>query len=142
VAQATRDRLSGRRIAIAAEVGAVALIAVVLYLVFRGGFPANDSWHSLIWGLELAHGQVPDYEVPIAPTPHPLLIFYTAVLSLLGIAANPALQLTGMVAFAVVALGLVKLGARLFAWPVGLLAAAILLTRAPFLNLGVRGNVT
>lgn len=141
VAQATRDRLSGRRIAIAAEVGAVALIAVVLYLVFRGGFPANDSWHSLIWGLELAHGQVPDYEVPIVPTPHPLLIFYTAVLSLLGVAANPALQLTGMVAFAVVALGLVKLGARLFAWPVGLLAAAILLTRAPFLNLGVRGNV-
>jgi hypothetical protein len=117
------------------------LIAVVLYLVFWGGFPGNDSWHTLLWGLELARGQVPDYEAPRAPTPHPLLILYAAVLSPLGPAAKPALQLTCMVAFGAVALGLVKLGARLYAWPVGLLAAAILLTRDQFLYLGVRGTV-
>jgi hypothetical protein len=116
------------------------LIAVVLYLVFSGGFPANDSWHTLLWGLELARGQVPDYEAPLAPTPHPLLILYAAVLSPIG-GANPALQLTCMIAFGAVALGLVKLGTRLYALPVGLLAAAVLLTRDQFLNLGVRGNV-
>jgi hypothetical protein len=124
-----------------ADVVAVALIALAVHVFFAGGFPANDSWHTLIWGDELAGGRLPDYEVPFAPTPHPLLILYAAALSPLGSAVEPALQLTAMVAFGVIAVGLFRLGTRLYAWPVGLLAAVLLLTRDRFLYLTSRGGV-
>jgi hypothetical protein len=120
---------------------AAGVIALALYVAFRGGFPANDSWHTLLWGSELASGRLPDYQAPLAPTPHPLLILYAAALSPLGNATGTVLQLTAMVALGATAVGLFRLGTRLFAWPVGLLAAVILLTRDRFLYLGVRGNV-
>lgn len=119
----------------------MALIALGLYVAFRGGIPANDSWHTLIWGRELASGRLPDYEARLAPTPHPLLILYAAGLSTLGAAAGPALQLTAMIALGAIAVGLFRLGGRLYGWPVGLLAAAIVLTRDRFLYLGSRGSV-
>ncbi len=125
----------------AADVVSVALIALGVHVFFAGGFPANDSWHTLIWGDELAGGRLPDYVVPFAPTPHPLLILYAAALSPLGSAVEPALQLTTMVAFGVIAVGLFRLGTRLYAWPVGLLAAVLLLTRDRFLYLTSRGGV-
>jgi len=129
------------RVAMAADVVAVALIALGVHVFFAGGFPANDSWHTLIWGDELAGGRLPDYVVPFAPTPHPLLILYAAALSPLGSAVEPALQLTAMVALGVIAVGLFRLGTRLYAWPVGLLAAVLLLTRDRFLYLTSRGGV-
>ena len=124
-----------------ADVVAVALIALAVHVFFAGGFPANDSWHTLIWGDELAGGRLPDYVVPFAPTPHPLLILYAAALSPLGSAVEPVLQLTAMVALGVIAVGLFHLGTRLYAWPVGLLAAVLLLTRDRFLYLTSRGGV-
>ena len=141
VAQVARDRVTRRPTALVADVVAVVLIALGVHVFFAGGFPANDSWHTLIWGDELASGQLPDYVVPFAPTPHPLLILYAAALSPLGTAVEPALQLTTMIAFGVIVVGLFKLGTRLYAWPVGLLAAAILLTRDRFLYLTSRGGV-
>jgi hypothetical protein len=40
-----------------------------------------------------------------------------------------------------IAVGLFRLGHELFAWPVGVLAAAIFVTRVPPLNFGIRGYV-
>ena len=37
--------------------------------------------------------------------------------------------------------GIFRLGTELLSWPIGLLAAAIVLTRQPFLNYGIRGYV-
>jgi hypothetical protein len=122
------------------DAAAAAAIAVVLHAVFRGGIPTNDSWHTLIWGRELASGLLPDYQAPFAPTPHPLQIVYAAALSPLGV-AEPALQLAGVVAVGAIAVGLFRLGTRLYAWPVGLLAAVILLTRDRLLYYGARGSV-
>ncbi len=141
VAQAARSRVTRRHAGIVADVVAVALIALAVHVFFAGGFPANDSWHTLIWGDELAGGRLPDYVVPFAPTPHPLLILYAAALSPLGSAVEPALQLTAMVALGVIAVGLFRLGTRLYAWPVGLLAAVLVLTRDRFLYLTSRGGV-
>lgn len=124
-----------------ADAVAVALVALGLFIAFRGGFPSNDSWHALIWAEELASGRLPDYEAPLAPTPHPLMILYAAALSPFGPAADPVLQVTAMAALSAVAVGVFRLGTRLYAWPVGLLAAATLLTREQFLYLGVRGTV-
>ena len=49
-----------RRARAAADPAAVVVIAVALHVAFGGGIPANDSWHTLIWGDELASGLVPD----------------------------------------------------------------------------------
>ena len=129
-----------RRIGVA-DVLVAGLIALVLYLAFEGGVAGRDGWHTLLWGTELASGRLPDYQAPFAPTPHPLLILYAAVLSPLGQSALPVLLATAMVALGAIAVGLFRLGERLYAWPVGLLAAAIVLTRDTFLYYGVRAGV-
>lgn len=117
------------------------LIGAILYAAFDGGVPTRDPWHTLLWGTELATGRLPDYEAPFAPTPHPLLILIAAALSPLGRIAEAVVLLLAMVALGAIAVGLFRLGERLYAWPVGLLAAAIVLTRDTFLYYGVRGGV-
>lgn len=119
----------------------VAVIAGALFIAFDGGVPTRDPWHTLLWGTELATGRLPDYQAPYAPTPHPLLILITAVLSPLGRAVELVLVLMAMAALGAIAVGLYRLGERLYAWPVGLLAAAIVLTRDTFLYYAVRAGV-
>lgn len=126
---------------IGTDVIAAGLIALVLFLAFDGGVPTRDPWHTLLWGTELANGRLPDYQAPLAPTPHPLLILLAALLSPLGQIALPVLLATAMFALGAVAIGLLRLGERLYAWPVGLLAAAVVLTRDTFLYYGVRAGV-
>lgn len=120
---------------------AAVLVALVLNLAFDGGAPTRDPWHTLLWGTELAGAHAPGYQAPFAPTPHPLLILFAAVLSPLGQIAEPVLLATAMLALGAVGVGLFRLGERLYAWPVGLLAAAVVLTRDTFLYYGVRGGV-
>jgi hypothetical protein len=119
----------------------VAGVGAVILVLFPLGFPNYDTIYALVWGRELAHGVSPDYGAALPPTPHPLA-------DLLGIVTTPlgdgAIAVTMIVAY--VSLGLVgylvyRLGALWFDRPIGAVAAAIVLTRAPFLSNGLRAYV-
>ena len=60
---------------------AVLLGAVALRLLTSNGLVNYDTLYSLVWGRELAHGALPDLEVAIAPTPHPLATLGGVLLS-------------------------------------------------------------
>lgn len=120
---------------------AAALIGAVIFLAFGHAFLNYDTFYTLAWGDQAVRGEVPDYDVPVAPTPHPLATAVGAVVSPLGDSAEDVLLALGLLALGFLAVGLFRLGKDLYAWPVGLLAAAILMTRVPILNFGIRGYV-
>jgi len=119
----------------------VAGITAALLLVFPVGFPNYDTIYALVWGRELAHGMSPDVGSALPPTPHPLTELIGLVTTPLG---NGAITVTMVIAYA--SLGLVgffvyRLGAVWFDRWIGAVAAAIVLTRAPFLSNGLRAYI-
>ena len=52
----------------------------------------------LLWGRDLAHGRLPDFDVPLAPTPHPLATLTGIVLTPFGDAGQPAWVVLAFVA--------------------------------------------
>ena len=135
------------RARLAAGIGA---LAALLWVVAGHGLVNYDTLYTLVWGRDLAHGALPDYDVPLAPTPHPLA-------TLLAVLAAPLTDLrlggvdggvatTGVIALAFVSLALLgwvtyRLGAAWFHPAVGVLAAVLLLTRRPVLDFGARAYV-
>ncbi len=118
-----------------------AAVAAALLITFPAGFPNYDTMYFLVWGRELAQGFGPDYGAVLPPTPHPLATVVAAILSPLGHGAA-----TGAMVVAYASLGLVtylvyRLGARWFDPVIGVVAALIVLTRAPFLSNGLRAYV-
>lgn len=120
---------------------AAALLALAIFAAFGHAFLNYDTFYLLVWGDDLAHGRMPEYEVPVAPTPHPLGVLAGVAVSPLGDAAEDVLLALGLLAVGALGVGVFRLGQALYAWPIGLLAAAILLTRQPILSFGVRGYV-
>jgi hypothetical protein len=119
----------------------VAAVAALLLLLFPVGFPNYDTIYSLVWGRELGEGLSPDRGAALPPTPHPLAELFGLVSSPLG---DGSIDLTMVVAY--LALGLIgylvyRLGSLWFDRPIGAVAAAIVLTRAPYLSNGLRAYV-
>ena len=119
----------------------VAAVTGVLLLVFPYGFPNYDTIYALVWGRELAHLESPDYGASLPPTPHPLTELWGLVTTPLG---DGMLTLTMVGAY--VSLGLIgyfvyRLGTIWFDRWIGAVAAAIVLTRAPFLSNGLRAYI-
>ena len=53
---------------------AAAALAALIALLFGGhAFLNYDTAYALFWGDELAHGRLPELDVPLAPTPKPLV---------------------------------------------------------------------
>ncbi len=50
----------------------IALAAIVFVVAAPARFLNYDTQYALLWGDDLVHGRTPDYDVPFAPTPHPL----------------------------------------------------------------------
>jgi hypothetical protein len=107
-------------------VGAVVL-AVVARLVYGQGTVGFDAAWALLWGEQLAGGQVPALDADGAPTPHPLSIVVYALTSPFG----GTEVVTGLSWLAFGALGMAgyALGAALYSRWVGGLFAVLLLTR-------------
>jgi len=127
-----------------------ALLAALLWLIAGRGLVNYDTLTTLVWGRDLARGDMPDYDLPLAPTPHPLATLGAMLLAPLGIASqhgvhgDGALAATTVVAFASLGvLGLVvyALGAAWINPAAGVLAAAIVVTRRPVLDFGARAYV-
>lgn len=119
----------------------VAGVSAVLLVLFPVGFPNYDTIYALVWGREISEWTRPDMAAALAPTPHPLTELIGAVTAPLG---DGAITVTMVIAYA--SLGLIgffvyRLGAIWFDRWVGGVAAAIVLTRAPFLSNGLRAYI-
>ncbi len=119
----------------------VAAVSGVLLLLFPVGFPNYDTIYALVWGRELAHLESPDMGAALPPTPHPLTELWGLATTPLG---DGMITLTMIGAYA--SLGLIgffvyRLGAIWFDRWIGAVAAAIVLTRAPFLSNGLRAYI-
>jgi hypothetical protein len=119
----------------------IAAVTAALLLLFPYGFPNYDTIYALLWGKEMAHGMGPDMGAALPPTPHPLAELFGLVATPLG---DGAIDLTMIVAYA--SLGLVgylvyRLGSLWFDWPIGAVAALLVLTRAPYLSNGLRAYI-
>jgi hypothetical protein len=120
---------------------AIAALAAALWLIFPFGFPNYDTVYMLVWGQELAHGTSLDLDAPLAPTPHPLAELFGLVTEPLGEGAVTATMVVAYASLAAIGYLVYRLGSLWFDRVIGLAAAAIVLTRAPFLSNGLRAYV-
>lgn len=124
--------------------------AAALRLLAGPGLVNYDTLYMLVWGRQLARGQMPDLEVAIAPTQHPLANLGAALLSPLssleigglhGQLAAVAVVGLAYVSLAVLGWVVFALGREWFNTATGVLAALIVLTRVPVLDFGARAYV-
>jgi hypothetical protein len=117
-------------------------LGLVAWTLVGRGLVNYDTLYALVWGRDLVHGTLPDYDVALAPTPHPLATLVGAILSVLG--AQGAIDATLVLAFVwlgALALITYRLGEAWINKAAGVLAAAIILTRRPVLDFGARAYV-
>ncbi len=115
--------------------------ALALWLLFRHGFANYDTFYSLVWGNEIFHGHSPDYGAALPPTPHPLATAFGVIAAPLGDGAQTAAVVAAFVSLAAIGYLVYRLGELWLNRWVGLLAAAIVLTREPILDYGSRAYV-
>ena len=120
--------------------GAAALLALGVFLL-RPTYPNYDTYYTLIWGDELSRGRLPDYDVFRTPTPHPLSTLFAAGASFLGGAADRFMVLVTMASFLALVGLLFRFTQVLLGTLVGLVALAVLLTRADLEFYALRGVV-
>jgi hypothetical protein len=119
----------------------IAGLAGLLWLVIPFGFLSYDTWYAVVWGNELGDGHRPDYGAGQPPTPHPLGVIWTALVSPLGATgASDATVVLAYLALAAIGYAVYRLGSLWFDRTVGVIAAAIVLTRTPFLLYGMRAS--
>jgi hypothetical protein len=116
-------------------------VSAALLLVFPVGFPNYDTIYALVWGRELAHGQSPDYGAALPPTPHPLTELWGLVTTPLGDGMVTLTMIGAYISLGLVGYFVYRLGAIWFDRWIGAVAAAIVLTRAPFLSNGLRAYI-
>ncbi|HWC47791.1 MAG TPA: hypothetical protein VG448_02800 [Solirubrobacterales bacterium] len=119
----------------------VAGITAALLLIFPTGFPNYDTIYALLWGRELAHGHSPDYGAALPPTPHPLADLLGLITTPIGDGAITVTMIVAYVSLALCGYLVYRLGAIWFDRWIGIAAAAIVLTRAPYLSNGLRAYV-
>jgi hypothetical protein len=129
---------------------AIGVLAVAAWALAGRGLVNYDTLYALVWGRDLGHGHLPDYDVSLAPTPHPLATLAAVLLTPLSSAAHHAVHgeaaVTVTLIGAFAALGLLgwvlyRLGEAWFNPAAGALAVAIMLTRRPVLDFGSRAYV-
>lgn len=136
--ESARTRLTGWAPA------ALAILAggALLWLIAGVGFVNYDTLYALVWGQQLSRGEVPEYGLPIAPTPHPLVEALGIPLAPLGASAETAIMVAlGFLALSACGWVMYRLGSAWFGRAAGAVAAVILLTRVPVLSYGVRAYV-
>jgi hypothetical protein len=119
---------------------ALALGAVIGFVVYPT-FPNYDSYYSLVWGREALHGQLPSFDVYRAPTEHPLAVAFGALLSLLGEHGDRVMVGATLASFVALAAGMYRLARIAFTPAIGLIAAALLVSRFDFAFLAARAYV-
>jgi hypothetical protein len=121
---------------------AILLGAALLWVVAGVGFVNYDTLYGLVWGQQLSRGEAPQYGLPIAPTPHPLVEALGVPLAPLGASATTTIVVAlGFLALSACGWVTYRLGREWFGRAAGAVAALMLLTRVPVLSYGVRAYV-
>jgi hypothetical protein len=116
--------------------------AALLWLVAGVGFVNYDTLYALVWGQQVSRAEVPEYGLPIAPTPHPLVEALGIPLGPLGASASTAIVVAlGFLALSACGWVTYRLGSAWFGRAAGAVGALVLLTRVPVLSYGVRAYV-
>lgn len=115
--------------------------AALFWVAYPGGYLNYDTFYAMLWGQDLLHGSLPDYGFAVAPTPHPLLTLVSMAAVPFGTGADDVLLVISFLAFAALVWSVFRMGSLVFAWPVGLLAAAIIATRQPLDSYAIRAYV-
>jgi hypothetical protein len=102
-------------------------------------YPTYDSFYALLWGRDLLHLQLPDFDVYRAPTEHPLAIAFGALCSIFGQSGARLMVLGSIVSFVALTAGLFRLTRLCFGALVATLAALLMLTRLYDANLAAQG---
>ena len=118
-----------------------AAFALAAWAMVGTGFANYDTAYTLVWGDDLTHGRLPDYGVPVAPTPHPLATLGGLLLSPLGDGAETVVVIGALVFLGLLGALTYRLGAHWFGPAAGALAAVVIVTREPVLSFGVRAYV-
>jgi hypothetical protein len=119
----------------------VLILATLVGAIVYPTYPNYDSYYSLVWGRDLLHGQVPNFDDFRTPTQHPLAVLFGAALSLLGGGGDRVMVWCTLASFVVLCAGVYRLGRDLFTPLVGLAAAALLCTRFDFPSLAARAYI-
>jgi hypothetical protein len=114
--------------------------SLVGFLVYPT-YPNYDSYYSLLWGREVLDLQAPTFEGFRVPTEHPLAIVAGAALSLLGDLGDRVWIALIIASYLWLVAGVYRLGRIAFTPLVGMVAAALLLTRFDYAFLTARGYV-
>jgi hypothetical protein len=145
-APAGRPAWLGRLLAVPAAAwarlsfGVMCVTALVGFLAIPT-YPIYDTEYYLLWGREIAHGQLPSFTVYEAPTEHPLAVAWGTVMSIFGNAALRLSVLCAIGSFLLLAWGVYRLTRTAFSPIVAATAVALLLTRFNFMFLAARGYV-
>ncbi|HEY5198596.1 MAG TPA: hypothetical protein VIJ51_16360 [Solirubrobacteraceae bacterium] len=123
--------------------GAFALVCVgaAIGALVYPTYPIYDSDYALLWGREALHLHALTFQVYRAPTEHPLSIAFGALLSPLGQHAERVMILSTIASFLAIVAGVYRLGRVVFTPLVGVVAAALLLSRFNLSFLAVRGYI-
>ncbi len=112
--------------------------ALVGYLAFPT-YPTYDSFYALLWGRDLLHGHLPDFQVYRAPTEHPLAIAFGMLCSIFGQGGARLMVLGSIASFVAAVAGIYRAGRLAFGPLVGAVAALLLLSRFFVENLAAQG---
>lgn len=123
-----------------AKVGFAALcVAALVGFFLLPTYPTYDSYYALIWGRDVLHLHLPQFQVYRAPTEHPLAIAFGVLLSVFGHGGDRLMILGAIGSFVALVAGLYRLGRVTFGPLVGFVAAALLLTRFDYEYLAAQG---
>ena len=117
---------------------AVGLVAVVVVYVVFQTYPNYDTYYTLVWGQELAHGRLPDYDVFRTPTPHPLSTVIAWAMAPFGTASDRVLVLASLLGFVGFIAVMYAFCEHLLGRLIALVAVAMLLTRTDMQLLALR----
>jgi hypothetical protein len=104
-------------------------------------YPNYDSYYSMLWGRELLDGQLPVFETYRAPTPHPAATAVGALIAPLGHGAERVWIALCVLSFVALVAGVYRLGREAFTPLVGLVAAALVVSRFDFPFYAARGYI-
>ncbi|HEX4033343.1 MAG TPA: hypothetical protein VHX66_02780 [Solirubrobacteraceae bacterium] len=118
----------------------ISAAAVIAWLTIPT-YPIYDTEYYLLWGREIAAGQLPSFTVYEAPTEHPLAVGWGTVMSIFGNAELRLAILCAVISFLVLLWGVYRLTRTAFSPIVAATAVALLMTRFNFMFLAARGYV-
>lgn len=130
------SKFENRKVEVGFFVGIFVLL--VAFVTWRPMYPNYDTYYALIWGSEIASGQLPDYDVFKTPTPHPLFNIYTALVSLTGSAAIKILLYASLATYVGLLWGIFRLVKYQLGTLVAFVSVLVLLTRTDLMAFAFR----